>query len=165
MRAGYSPFSGQRPLQRGNRLRACGFSLVEVVMALGITSFAILALMALLPVGLQSAKESQEETQVSNLLAGLTADRRATPFSSPSLRYQLPALTNAVTTSAFFGITESGDYVGANLSQARYRVDYRLLPPAAKGLDPYQLHFQVSWPAAATNLQNSVEWIVAYPQP
>ncbi len=49
------------------RPRACGFSLVEIVLAIGITSFALIATLGLLPVGLNSLRESSTQTAVANI--------------------------------------------------------------------------------------------------
>lgn len=45
------------------------FSLVEVVLAIGIFSFAILAVVGLLPVGLKSVKNASEEAAAANVVA------------------------------------------------------------------------------------------------
>jgi uncharacterized protein (TIGR02598 family) len=46
--------------ERGNRSR--GFSLVETVLALGIVGFAVVAIVGLLPLAVQSARDSMVET-------------------------------------------------------------------------------------------------------
>ena len=44
-----------------DRLSSNGFSLVEVTIALGIVAFGLMALFALLPIGLNLVRESSEE--------------------------------------------------------------------------------------------------------
>ncbi len=44
-----------------------GFSLVEIVLAIGITSFALIATLGLLPVGLNTLRESSTQTAVANI--------------------------------------------------------------------------------------------------
>jgi uncharacterized protein (TIGR02598 family) len=44
-------------------LRSFAFSLVEVVVALGVVSFAIVAILGLMPTGLQTGRSSQDETR------------------------------------------------------------------------------------------------------
>jgi len=142
------------------------FSLVEVVVSLGIVSFALLAIVALLPIGLQSTKDTIEETNAVNALSAIIADRQATPFNTKSVVYQLPVLTNGMPLqSNYFGITDNNQSTGATLTQAHYRVDYVVIPPVAGQLDPYQIHFKVSWPAPNTNSAGSVEVVATYPQP
>jgi len=65
---------------------ACAFSLVEVVIALGIVSFAVLAIVGMMPVALKSAQESMRETDAtliaqrvfSELKTGSGANRTVT---------------------------------------------------------------------------------------
>lgn len=45
-----------------------GFSLVEVTLAIGIVSFALLAVMGLLPVGLKSVKNAAEQAAAANVV-------------------------------------------------------------------------------------------------
>jgi type II secretory pathway pseudopilin PulG len=148
--------------------RSClgAFSLVEVVLALGVAVFGILAIVALLPVGIRSTSDSLEESQAINVLSEVIADRQATPFSAPSTLYNLPALTNTLVgpVSSFFGITDS-DQLSTQLNEARYRVSYTITPPATGRLDSYQAYFKVSWPAASANPSGFVEGVANFPQP
>jgi type II secretory pathway pseudopilin PulG len=49
------------------KTRRFGFSLVEVVLALGVVSFAIVAILGLIPTGLQTSHSSQDETRASQI--------------------------------------------------------------------------------------------------
>lgn len=53
-----------------------GFSLVEVVLALGIVSFALVALLGLFSVGLGASKRSGEDTEVANMSAQIVSTLR-----------------------------------------------------------------------------------------
>jgi len=55
-----------------------GFSLVEVVLAIGVMVFVIFTLLALLPLGLKSNQISAEETRAINILSVMEADLRNT---------------------------------------------------------------------------------------
>lgn len=149
-----------------SRSSAGAFSLVEVVLALGVATFSLLAIVALLPVGIQSTKDSLEESQAIDVLSEVVADRQASPLNLTSTLYQLPALTNTMANPAtgFFGITESNTFT-AQLNQARYRVDYSATPPVGTRLDPYRVWFKVSWPARSANPTEFVEGIVTFAQP
>lgn len=63
-----------------------GFSLVEVVMALGLVSFVLIAILGLFSVGLRGTQESEETIDASNLAAEMLGKRLASPTSD------LPAL-------------------------------------------------------------------------
>jgi uncharacterized protein (TIGR02598 family) len=147
---------------RSPRHRA--FSLIEVVIALGVATFAIVAIAALLPVGLQSSRDTVEESTALNVLSSLVADRRATPSTNFSGIYQLSALTNVVSTTNTFGIGDNGQEI-ANLSQASYRIVCVFTPPAVGTLNPSVGHFTASWPPLNTNSPACVEVVVSFPQP
>jgi len=54
-----------------------GFSLVEVVIAIGIVSFAVLAIMGLLPTGLKTVKNSNEQAAAANAIGAIAEAIRA----------------------------------------------------------------------------------------
>jgi type II secretory pathway pseudopilin PulG len=145
---------------------APGFSLVEVVLALAICTFAILAIVALLPAGIQSTRDSVEESQAINVLSEVISDRQATPLNQVSMVYQLPAFTNSMTSPVTnsFGITDDNQF-SIPLTHARYRVDYIVNPPVTGRLDPYQAWLKVSWPAQSVTPSGMVEGVVTFPQP
>lgn len=58
-----------------------GFSLVEVTIALGIVGFAAVTVMALVPVGLKSLRNSIDQTVVSQIGQQISSDILQTPFS------------------------------------------------------------------------------------
>lgn len=141
------------------------FSLVEVVLALGIATFAVVAIAALLPVSLQSSKDSLEESSALNVLSEVVADRQAMPLTSTTVAYQLSALTPAMTPiTNTFGIIKESQY-SASLSQARYKVTCSFTPPAVGTLNPYLGYFKVSWPASSPNATGYVETVVTFSQP
>ena len=71
------------------------FSLVEVVLALGVAAFSLIAVFALLPVGVQTNRNAISQTAATNIMAAVVSDLRATPKTSG--------------TSSQFGITISTD--------------------------------------------------------
>ena len=64
-----------------------GFSLVEVVLALGVVSFAIIAILGILPVGLNTGHSAQDETRAAQIAEDILA----------SLAGQAPSNFNAAT--------------------------------------------------------------------
>lgn len=64
----------------GSRTRA--FSLVEIVLAIGICSFALLAMLGTLPIGLSSLQDSAARTVSSNIVRGMSAEFRQLDFST-----------------------------------------------------------------------------------
>jgi uncharacterized protein (TIGR02598 family) len=153
------------------------FSLVEVVLAMGIVSFALIIMFALLPIGLKSNNDSMGESQGINLLQALIADRKSTAYSNYSTSYNIPALTNV--TSQMTGtlyVMEDGLTTNAQATAARYCVNYTIYPatniysgatnnPISGPPQPVSINFRVSWPAAQTNRPSSVEAIATFMQP
>jgi len=150
------------------------FSLVEVVLAMGIVSFALIILFALLPIGLKSNSDSMGESQGVNLLQALIADRQSTAYSNYSTYFNLPALTNVTTqmTGTLY-VMEDGVTTNAQATAARYCVNYTIYPatntyyqatntPVAGPPLPVSINFRVSWPAAQTNRPSSVETIATF---
>ncbi len=64
--------------------RIKAFSLVEVVVALGIFVFVGFALIGVLSVGIQSNRDSKEQLQASNIMEFLCSTRRAAPVTDIS---------------------------------------------------------------------------------
>ena len=59
------------------RHRQRGFSLVEVVLAMGLVAFCLLAIAGMMPVTLNTQKTSIQQTTANELLAQILADLRA----------------------------------------------------------------------------------------
>lgn len=78
-----------RPLSR--LLRPHAFSLVEVTMAIGIVSFALLSILGTFSVGLTTIKDAKKDLTHAQIIAQLTSDTLQTPFEK---------------------ITPTGDFVG-----------------------------------------------------
>lgn len=136
------------------RTTISGFSLVEVTLAIGIISFALLAVVALLPVGLKSVKNSAEQATGAAVLEAI----------GEALRHA--GTTNGTNYSVIFGGTTNSFSIGAappppwpfeNLSlegvadAANRRVVARLeilQTPSANRLTPGRAMVSVAWSAA-----------------
>lgn len=62
-----------------------GFSLVEIVLALGVISFALVAIIGLLPIGLASNRGTIQETRANHLAEEIFSTLRSQPFTNVSL--------------------------------------------------------------------------------
>src|SRR5437762_11602421 len=76
-------------------MRARAFSLVEIVLALGVAAFCLIAIFGLMPVGMQTNRNATSQTVATNITAAIVADLRTTPA--------------AATTSPQFAITFGTD--------------------------------------------------------
>ena len=138
------------------------FTLVEVVLALGVLTFAVLLLLALVPAGLQTNRDTREESMATNIVGAMIADWRAVgQTTNASTVFRFPALSAGSSATNTIWISDTGQPVAA--AAARYRVAYRLTAPAAGSLAPYYVNFTVSWPAQATNSVGKLESIAALP--
>ena len=78
--------TAQGPRGQGTAARpARAFSLIEVVLALGVVSFSVLAIIGLFPVGYKNATESRRETSAAFLAQQISGDLRATPFTAATI--------------------------------------------------------------------------------
>lgn len=133
-----------------------GFSLIEVTLALGIVAFALLAVFALLPVGLNLAKESSHEAIALNILGEFNSDvNNATGRTNVSALQEIPLTVTGSGTRYF---DETGSYLGKTITPAAiYRSDWVVRARDAAKKVPPSIHFQVGWPAAAPTLIGWVE--------
>jgi type II secretory pathway pseudopilin PulG len=77
-----------------NKALSRGFSLVEVVLALGVIAFALVGIMGLFPVALKSAQESQRETRATLIAQQIFSDLR-TLTGTNRLLVRGPSTANA----------------------------------------------------------------------
>lgn len=134
------------------------FSLIEVALALGIAAIALVAIIGLIPIGLNSNQASSEQTAAAGLAAGIVADLQATPVEIPpevknSLRYQVPLPISGNTSHSLF-LREDGALAGGidtDASQdARYRATLFITAPTdAKQKSATLVRVLITWPAMA----------------
>jgi type II secretory pathway pseudopilin PulG len=76
------------------RSRLTGFSLVEAALSLAIVSFAIIAIMGLFPVALQTARESNRETRATLIARRIVDELQSLPATNTGL-VRGPSVTNS----------------------------------------------------------------------
>ena len=81
-----------------------GFTLVEITLAIGIFAFAIVAIMALFPIGLQSANESRVGTIVTQIARTVLSDLRTGEFKKARIITEPLPTTGAAPTGT--GVVE-----------------------------------------------------------
>jgi Tfp pilus assembly protein PilV len=70
--------------------RSSAFSLVEVTLALGVAAFCLLAVFGLLPTGLNSDRNSTQQTAAASLARAIAADLRVAPKTLPATDQNSP---------------------------------------------------------------------------
>jgi Tfp pilus assembly protein PilV len=159
------------------RLRA-GFSLIEVVLAMGVVAFCLVSIIGLLSVGIGSTDASTEQTTLANILSAVSADLRSTP--NPSVA-AASAATGQAAASPIYGIqippagvtsslsaTPMSIYLGPNgeressVAAARYLLSVWTSVPAGNRQE-IVVRLMLSWPAVVpyASASGSVEDVMA----
>jgi len=73
-----------------HRTRRNAFSLTELTLALGVAAFCLLAVFGLMPVGVQTNRNSTSQTIAANIAALAVADLRAAKTASPMVGITMP---------------------------------------------------------------------------
>ena len=136
-----------------------GFSLVEVVLALGVVAFCLFAILGMFPVALKTQRTSVEQTTANEILAQILADLRADVRLPPGQAskeqtsgFNLHGHWAAVATPDTLYFTNDGDQTpagGINVSPIpsdavfRVKLTYLLPPTATTSL----ADITVTWPA------------------
>jgi uncharacterized protein (TIGR02598 family) len=135
----------------------CAFSLVELTLAIGIAAFCLLAVMALIPVAVQTNRNATSQTAATNIVASVSADMRATTAAT-SPQY---GITFGTAKTLYFD--SAGQFtisLGAN-SRYRARVTFPTSPTGLSYAD-----IRVTWPApvdpTTTTPSGSVEMFAAF---
>jgi len=109
------------------------FSLIEVVVSLGIISFALISIIGLFSVGLKTNKESSDQIDAANTASLLMATVRAMPTNCATNGFALPDLNQATaSTNLFYNLyyvvgTNTG--TGSKLANVYLRLWWPLTAP------------------------------------
>ena len=134
-----------------NRAGESAFSLIEVVLALAVMSFALVAVVGLFSVGLQTNKESSDQLQATDVASLLISARRAQPTGTLS-NFALPALNVAQVSSAATGVLLSLDgTVASSSATAPFRVAYTVGTNAVTGSKSALVYLLIWWPGSLAN--------------
>ncbi|MDR0533234.1 MAG: hypothetical protein LBH01_04700 [Verrucomicrobiales bacterium] len=143
-----------------------GFSLVEVVLALGVASFALLAIIGMLPVGVNTQQDSMRETIATNIGTAIINDLNQVPGESEgkgtgntkSSLYQIEV--NATEREECF-VDENGKLIAPSTARPTdYKVVVNLIRPAS-GRSATCGTVDISWPATAAKPLGSVTLFVS----
>ena len=134
-----------------------GFSFVEVMLALGIAAFCLVPILAMLPIGLTSNKNTVEQTEAANLVSLIEADLRSAPKTtgakSPVYQVAIPDNPAAsVTVPAPLYLDEDAKPVTTPTS-AKYRVTLSF--GIASGRCATPLNILATWPTQVDPSQAS----------
>jgi Tfp pilus assembly protein PilV len=136
--------------RRTPSLIASGFSLVEVVVALGITTFCLIALMGLFSMGIGAGRESANELEASHIASSCINTRRASPSVDLGSDFPIPPLVSASSHPLTTVKLDVNGRVTSSSGAIRYGLQYRIESPAAGEKKPFKLYVCVFWPGQGT---------------
>jgi Tfp pilus assembly protein PilV len=151
--------AGHRSQVSSRELRVASrsaFSLTEVVIALGVVSFALIAIFGLLPVGLKTVKNANEQAAAANLLGAIadavrnaSTNASATTYSNSIAGQGIGYILGSTnpTTNTLNNLTLEG---ASNSISARLKAVVVISPPANIMTNGRAL-ISVAWPATASN--------------
>jgi uncharacterized protein (TIGR02598 family) len=127
------------------------FSLVEVVLALGLCTFVIVGLVGLLSVGIQSGKDSEDQIQAANMASLLISTRSAAPTNYIT-NFGIPV--TAMTNSYGNAFTAAVNYIAndgtlTNATYAAYQITCQAGTNSQTGSEAAQVYLMLSWPPQA----------------
>lgn len=141
-----SPLASSR---RFNHASFSGFSLIEVVIALGLVSFCFIGIIGLLPAGLNQQSNATRSTSATQLAMSVATDLRAlatsTSGSTASERFGLTANTN--TPQIVFASDTLTPLPSAQ--GASYRIKCTQVPASSGSMQKQQFHVVVDWPVTS----------------
>ena len=144
---------------------ASGFTLVEVIVALGIFVFAVTVLMGVMPFGMKQVQTTSNENLAMTTMEAIRDDLAlaSTAKMTKSLRYGLTPPTAGTTTPVNFKIKDNGEVSTAGESTV-CRIIGTLRSPPAAAPGPLQLHLRATWPsnAPAGREAGAVELVSAF---
>lgn len=79
-----------------------GFSLVEVVLAIGIVAFAFLPLLGLMPIGLNTSRQAIDTTMEAQIVQQMTSLAQQTDFSNLPTMVKNPLVTTPASNLVYF---------------------------------------------------------------
>ena len=135
-----------------------GFSLVETVVALGLFAFCILGVLALIPIGMGSARSVAEESSAAALAdaffgAWLVAPTNATEFKIPSLFTNPTVPVNSPGAGTIY-FRDDGEQVAGAAAGASLQMSYNIVQQTAPSGFLIDLVFQ--WPPGQSNAATQV---------
>jgi uncharacterized protein (TIGR02598 family) len=130
---------------------SAGFSLVEVVLALGVAAFCFLAVFGLLPMGLKTQQLAIEQTAVTRIVSAAVADLRNTlPTATTSSLFAITIPANTISSSLTLFFDSEGHASTTLGADSRYRLTITFAPNSAGNRGATFAHLLVTWPAPAS---------------
>ena len=171
---GFDAGEGEPPVRRGlvcsptfelrpsnSQIRAMrGFSMIEIALALAVIGIALVSILGLLAVGLNSARDATDDNMAAQLVQAIIADRQSMSYdqSTPTLSettFEIPRLDTGIFPYTLFFKKSGGLPINTGGFESRqlgyyYEVDIKKNPSASIPTGLALLDIRVSWPANMT---------------
>jgi uncharacterized protein (TIGR02598 family) len=151
--------------EKSDSSRPSGFTLTEVIVALGLFVFAMTAVMGVLPFGMLQVQNASNESRAMGIMESIRDDLGLAISSkmTKSLKYEINSPTGSGTQGLDYYLSESGEVIGSTGS-ASFRIKGSLIGASASGTEPVYLHLRATWPAKAPagKETGSVELVSAF---
>lgn len=138
-----------------------GFTLAEVVISLGIFAYVMVALLGMVAVGLESARNASAETRAATLLTALEADLASAPPGGPTPVFGLeynPASSDPVVLEFF--LSDNRELL-TSPDQSRFAVRLTLETPSAHAMPMRRGSIKIWWPGPAAE-ENAAGTLKSY---
>lgn len=140
--------------------------MVEVALALGITAFALVAILGLLSLGINHTQASIEQTTATHIATAIIADLRQTPTAAavaanPSLTFKSPRYGVDVGSSSTTIYLDESGALQPSAAVSRYKAVITLSQPPAGERTATHGILIIGWPAAANAPLGAVTVFVA----
>lgn len=132
-----------------------GFTMVEVTLALALVTFCLLALIGLIPAGLESLRSSSTHTSaitcMQQISGAIRSSIQAAPdqFQAGGAYRDLSWRTGGPAVSLTWQNLSASGFPSLDASETRFAAHVEVTPPAA-ATDSGQAMVSVAWPAEAT---------------
>lgn len=162
---------------RALQQRPAGFSLVEVTLALGVAGFCLLAVFALLPMGVQTNQTAFSQTAATTILSDVAADVRVASqgapnsVTSPLYGIVIPASGGTNTQPKILYFDGQGGFSTTIQPASRYRLAVTFPAPSSNAPYATCAYIKISWPAAVdatsspANAAGLIETVAAFGRP
>jgi uncharacterized protein (TIGR02598 family) len=117
----HSPNARRKP-------RARGFSLIEIVLAIGIVSFAAMAIVGALPAGLQVVHDARVQAATANIVGQLRGELQQIPFNAGSSTVSMANLEDKNYLYTADGVFLGEEGTAQNPGDAYYKAVFELDP-------------------------------------
>lgn len=138
------------------QVQISGFSLIEVVLAIGIVSFALLAVVGLLPVGMKSTQNAREQAAAANVLNSIasalrSAEKNGNSFSNSYAGQDIVyAISGISSTMEWDRLDLNGQPTDSSLARLKARL---VITPPTNSSTTGQALISIAWPAQSPNLK------------